>query len=182
MHTIKRILTSIALAIALATLAAGPAMADTAPNAIRGEPVAEWIFSPSAISVVPAQGNVTIASATFTTTGPTSGTPASATVVWSFDAEASAVFQAQSSSTEVCIINITIPGSVPSTGAGSQGITTPNFSLGATASASAKMVGIQLYAATTYTASATISANGAGCNETAPPLVKFVLKLKVRTP
>jgi hypothetical protein len=65
MHTIKRIALSTILSIALAGIVAGPALADTPPNvALFGlAPVAEWIFSPSAISVVPAQGYVTQLSA-----------------------------------------------------------------------------------------------------------------------
>jgi hypothetical protein len=184
MHTIKRILTSTILAIALATLAGGPALADTPPNAITGVPVAEWIFSPAATSVTPAQGYVSIASATFTTTasnfiGLPSGWPWP--LSWSIDADASTVFQAQSSQVFSCIINISIPGTVPNTGAGVQGIATPNLALGAPATATATIRGVQLYAATSYTATASIAATGPGgssCLEGSPPLVKFTLKVR----
>lgn len=186
MHTIKRIALSTILSIALAGIVAGPALADTPPNvALFGlAPVAEWIFSPSAISVVPAQGYVTIASATFTTARNTYewwGTyyPSGTAVTWSMDAEASAVFQAQSSSTLGCIINIAIPGAVPNTGAGIQGVVTPTFALGDSSTATAKMVGIQLYADTTYTITASIAASGAGCNQIGNALVKFTLKLRI---
>jgi hypothetical protein len=180
MHTIKRILTSTILAIGIATLATGPALADTPPSPREGQEVAEWIFSPSTISVVPAQGAVVIASATFTTSRSNfEFWGGSTTSTWFFDAEASTTFQAQSSSTSSCIINIAIPGAVPSTGAGVPGVVTPNFALGDLSTATARIVGYQLYPSTTYTATATISASGAGCNEGSNPLVKFTLKMRV---
>jgi hypothetical protein len=180
MQTIKRILTSTILAIGIATLATGPALADTPPTATFGWPLAEWIFNPSAISVTPAQGYVTIASTTFTTARSNFGWWGTNMIAqWIMDAEASTTFQAQSSSTSSCIINIAIPGAVPSTGAGVPGVVTPNFALGDLSTATARIVGYQLYPSTTYTATATISASGAGCNEGSNPLVKFTLKMRV---
>ena len=186
-NTIKRIALSIVFAIGIATLAGGPAMADTAPNAIRGEPVAEWIFSPNAISVTPGQGYVAIASATFTTARNIYVPQLSwvdtyrpnGVVTWSMDAEATVDFQAQSSSTLGCIVSIAIPGAVPSAGAGIQGVVTPNFALGDSSTATSKMVGIQLYADTSYTVTVYIAASGAGCNMIGPGLVKFTLKFRM---
>jgi len=184
-NAIKRILTSTILAIALAGIVAGPAMADTPPTALGGiVPGAEWLFNPSAISVTPAQGYVAIASATFTTTASNFfGIPSgwSWPTSWFIDAEAVTVFQAQGTSTLSCIVNIAIPGAVPNTGAAVQGIVTPTFAIGNLSTATSKMVGVQLYANTAYTITASIAASGAGntgCNQIGNALVHFTLRAR----
>lgn len=192
MQTSKRTLFTLIVGLLLGTLAEGPALADTAPNAIVGVPVAEWIYNPGAISVTPAQGAVSIASATFTTTatnfgaGPLTWWPVVVTAssyTWSLDADASVVFQAQSSTTTNCTVSFTLnPSGQAQTGAGSTGYVTPNFSLGASATASSFLRGLGLAGGTTYTISAVIAASGSGCNEVQPPLVKFVLKARWSTP
>jgi hypothetical protein len=198
MQNAKRTIFTVIIGLLLGTLAEGPALADTAPNAIVGVPVAEWLYNPIAISVIPSQGSVAIASATFTTSLTSSALSAwataapfnflnstgqGATVTWSIDGDASVVFQPQSSTTVNCTVGISLsPAGLAQTGAGSTGYVTPVFSTSSSATAIATMRGVGLYSGTTYTITASIAASGAGCNEVQPPLVKFVLKVRWTTP
>ena len=175
MHTIKRIALSIILSIALATLVAGPAMADTAFAVGPRNRFTSWTFSPNSPSYVyPADGYLALTGATvvFTTPALGSGSP----WTWWLSAELDVVFASgQSGQPASCIANLSLSPPVSSGGSGSPGYATPNDSVG-NQSAHAVINERPLVPATTYTLVAQIAAVGAyRCNLIGNAAVHIVL-------
>jgi len=165
MQTIKRILTSTILAIALATLAGGPAMADTAPTGTgRSHHFASWTFAPNTPSSVAAgAGFVALNGATVTLTVPYLGTDPAPLPVY-LSATLDVVFSSGSvGQSASCIATITINPSVTGGGAGVSGYALPNYNLGS-ATAHAVLVDLPLQRGSAYTVTPQIAANGSvGC-------------------
>jgi hypothetical protein len=174
-NTAKRIALSTILAIALAGIAAGPAVADTAFVAGPRSRFASWTFSPNSPSCVyPADGYLALSGATvvFTTPPLGSGSPWS----WWVSAELDVLFASgQSGQPASCIANLSLSPPVTSGGSGAPGYATPNNSVGAQ-SAHAVLNEIPLVPATTYTITPQIAAAGSyHCNLIGNAAVHVVL-------
>jgi hypothetical protein len=158
-NTIKRIALSIILAIGIAGIAAGPALADTAFVSGPRSRFTSWTFSPNLPShVYPVDGFLALTGATvvFTTPPLGSGSP----WTWWLSAELDVVFASgQSGQSASCIANLALSPPVSSGGSGSPGYATPNDSVG-NQSAHAAINDRPLVPATTYTLTPQIAAVG----------------------
>jgi hypothetical protein len=174
LHTIKRIALSAIVAISLATLAGGPASADTGFTGPQlPHRFTSWTFSPSTpSSVAPASGYVALNGASVTFTTPPAGSPA---WTWYLSAELDIVFASgQLNQSAACVANWNLSPTVAG-GTSASGYATPSYAIGPQ-SAHAVLTDVPLQQSTTYTLTPQMAATGAyTCTLTGTAAVHIVL-------
>lgn len=173
LHTIKRIALSAIVAIALGTLAGGPASADTGFTGPQLHRITSWAFSPSTpTSVAPGAGYVALNGASVTFTTPPAGNQA---WTWYLSAELDIVFasgQLGQSAACNCVWNLspTVAG-----GTSAAGYATPSYNIGPQ-SAHAVLTDVPLQQSTQYTLTPQMAATGSySCTMTGTAAVHITL-------
>jgi hypothetical protein len=171
--TAKRLALSTILAIALATLAGGPASADTGFTGPQLHRITSWAFSPSTPgSVAPGAGYAALTGAGVVFTTPPAGNQA---WTWYLSAELDIVFASgQLNQSAACVANWNLS---PTTAGGTSasGYATPSYNNGPQ-SAHAVLTDVPLQQSTTYTLTPQMAATGAySCTMTGTAAVHITL-------